>query len=112
MSFKKINSYTWVFDDGKKSLQEKQQLIDEQSICKSNNFLKEKKYRRPKDQKKVYEKFINEVFADRKFISQKDFHHLILQKFNANTSFYRKRMIDLKLITEKNLLIKPYDNSL
>lgn len=107
MTFKKINSYTWVLDDGKTSLQEKQRLINEQSLSKSTNFLKEKKYRRPADQEKIYRKFINDVFRERSFISQKEFNDLLKIKFNSSPTWYRKRMIELGFIAENNKLIKP-----
>lgn len=108
MAFKKINSYTWIFDDGKTSLQEKQRLIDEQSVSKSSDFWNErqKKPRRSADQDKLYKKFVNEVFRDRSFISQKDFNRLIREKINRSPTWYRNRMIEMELITEKNKLIK------
>lgn len=107
MSFEKINGYTWVLGDGTKTIEERCKLIDEQSLCKSENFLKEKKYRRPLDQNNVYRKFCREIFQERKFISRAEFNREILKKFNSNTSFYRRRMLSLKYITEKNKLIKP-----
>lgn len=107
MAFKKINSYTWVLADGKTSLQEKEHLINEQSLSKSFNFLKEEKRRKPADQDKNYRKFINEVFRERNFISQREFNQLLKSNFNSSPTWYRKRMIDIGLITEKNKLIKP-----
>ena len=106
MAFKKINSYTRVLDDGKKSLQERQRLLDEKSLIKSTNYLKEKRCRGPVDQNKIYKKFINEVFEYRKFISQKEFYQLIRDKLNANTTWYRDRMIKLGYITVHNKLIR------
>lgn len=111
MTFKKINSYTWVLDDGKTSLQEKQRLIDEQSLSKSSNFLKEKKYRRPVDQDKIYQKFVNEVFRDRSFISQREFNQLLKLKFNSSPTWYRNRMIEKGLIKEANKLITQVCNN-
>ena len=110
MDFQKINSYTWVLNDGKKSFQERQRLMDEQSISKSSNFLKEKKRRRPENQQKIYEKFCKDMFRERSFICQKEFNNQILMKFNGNTTWYRRRMIELGLITENNRIIKPVDN--
>ncbi len=95
MTFKKINSYTWVLDDGKKSLQEKQRFINEQSLSKSSNFLKEKKNRRPVDQEKIYRKFVNEVFKEKHFISQREFNQLLQCKFNSSTTWYRRRTIKI-----------------
>lgn len=111
MTFKKINNYTWIPNDGKKSLQERQKLLDEKSLSKSNNYLKDKKNRRPVDQNKLYKKFINEVFEhNRKFISQKEFYQLIREKFNVNTTWYRDRMVQLGYITVHNKLIKVVKN--
>jgi|GEM_PF-300405 len=111
MSYKKINGYTWIPNDGKKTLEERQRLIDEKSLSKSNNYLKDKKNRRPVDQNKLYKKFINEVFqGNRKFISQKEFYQLLRDKFNVNTTWYRDRMVELGYITVHNKLIKVVKN--
>ena len=110
MTFKKINSYTWIPNDGKKTLQERQRLLDEKSLSKSNNYLKEKKNRRPVDQSKLYKRFISEVFENRIFISQKEFYELLRDKFNVNTTWYRDRMIQLGYITVHNKLIKVVKN--
>lgn len=107
MSFHKINSYTWVINDGKKSLQEKERLISEKSLAKGTNYLKERKYRRPIDQNNNYIKFINKIFQDRSFISQREFHELVKASFNSSPTWYRRRMIELGLITQNNKLIKP-----
>lgn len=106
--FQKINSYTRVLDDGKKTLQERKDLINQNSLSKSDNYLKEQRNRRPVDQEKLYKKFVDEVFQDRKFISQIQFHTLITKKFNSSYTYYRRRMIELKLITQENKIIKPY----
>lgn len=110
MSYKKLNNYTWVQSNGK-DVDRYKNLMNKQSVSKSSNYLHEKKNRRPVDQKKLYTKFIRDVFADRKFICRTEFHGLIIQKFNSNTTYYRKRMIDLGLITETNNLIKPFNNA-
>lgn len=103
--YQKINSYTRVLNNGKKSINEIKQLINNQSISKSHDFEKASK----NDVKTCnnYTKFCNKVFENRRFISQKDFHDLILLEFGSNCTWYRKRMIDLGLITEQNKLIKP-----
>lgn len=108
MKFQKINSYTRVLDDGKKTLQERKDLINKNSLSKSDNYLKDRRNRRPEDQEKLYKKFIDEVFKERKFISQIQFHILIRKKFNSSATFYRRRMLDLQLITQENKIIKPF----
>ncbi|WP_312750509.1 hypothetical protein [Epilithonimonas hominis] len=110
MSYIRLNSYTRVLDDGKKSLQQRMELFNAQSVCKSENYLKDKKRRRPENQKSLYEKFCKEIFRNKDFVCQKEFNNQILMKFNNNTTYYRKRMIELGLITEKNNLIKPVIN--
>ena len=42
MAFLKINSYTRVLDDGKGSADKYAKLLNESSLAKSSNFLKEK----------------------------------------------------------------------
>lgn len=106
MAFLKINSYTRVLDDGKGSADKYANLLNECSLAKSSNFLKEKKNRRPTEQLKCYKKFISEVFAERSFISQREFNQLLKKRFNSSPTWYRRRLIELGLITEENKLIK------
>ena len=106
MAFLKINSYTRVLDDGKGSADKYAKLLNESSLAKSSNFLKEKKNRRPTEQLKCYKKFISEVFDERTFISQRKFNQLLKKRFNSSPTWYRKRLIELGFITEENKLIK------
>lgn len=106
--FVSINSYTRVLHDGSKTLEERKDLINKNSLSKSDNYLKDRRNRRPVDQEKLYKKFVDEVFQDRKFISQIQFHILIRKKFNSSCTFYRRRMLELKLITQENKIIKPF----
>lgn len=110
MAYLRLNSYTRVLDDGKKSVQERMDLFNAQSISKSENYLKDEKRRRPENQNKLYEKFCRTIFKNREYICQKEFNNHILNKFNGNTTYYRKRMIALGFITEKNNLIKLVTN--
>lgn len=103
--FYKLNSYTRVLNDGKTSFEDTKRLLDEKSISKSSDY-KEIKKAAVTNRNSDYKKFCREVFKNRDFISQKEFHSLIILKFNGNVTWYRKRMIDLGLITEKNKLIK------
>lgn len=106
MAYIKVNNYTRILDDGRQPVQEKIKLITTQSICKSPLLINEKKYRRPAAQEAVYRLFVKDVFKNRDFISQKAFNQLILQHFNSSATYYRKRMIELGYITERNKLIK------
>ncbi|MGC5744407.1 hypothetical protein [Chryseobacterium sp. NFX27] len=110
MKYFKLNSYTRILNDGKQSLQEKQRLINEQSLSKSNNYLKEKKNRRPVDQNKIYTKFVNEMFEHRDFIAVKEFNRLIKDRFNSSTTYYRDRMEKLGLIIVANRLVRKKKN--
>lgn len=104
MSFLRINRYTRVLDDGKKTLDERKDLINNQSLCKSSEFKieKVKTAKTPNN----YKKFCNKVFEERSFISKKEFNNLILESFGSNPTYYRTRMIDLGLIVEQNKVIK------
>ncbi|ANF51728.1 hypothetical protein A0O34_14985 [Chryseobacterium glaciei] len=103
--FFKLNSYTRVLNDGKTSFEEKKKLLEQKSISKSSGYKAEKKII-VSNRNSNYKKFCREVFKKRDFISQKEFHSLIILKFNGNVTWYRKRMIELGLISEKNKLIK------
>lgn len=108
MAFQKINSYTWVQDGGKKTLDEVKKLIDERSLAKSDDYI-EKKKKAPENQLRNYRKFCSKVFEDRKFISAPEFNKLITQHFNQNSTYYRTRMLQLKLIIAKNKVIYRND---
>lgn len=110
-TYRWTNSYTRILDDGTSSFQDKQKKMDEVSLAKSENYLTEKKNRRPVDQNKLYTKFVNEVFRERTIISQKDFNVLISKRFNSSTTWYRKRMITLGLIVESHRTIRKSINS-
>lgn len=109
MAFLKINTNTWVLDNGKNAVitREKKKLADFKNS--GENYLKQKKYRNRQEQLKLYEAFVKEVFAERNFICSKEFNELIAQKINSNATHYRKRLIALNLITEKNFIIKPVE---
>lgn len=102
--FFKLNSYTRILNDGKASFEDKKRLLEQKSIRKSSDYKEEKKIvvsNRTND----YKKFCRKVFKNRNIISQKEFHSLIIETFNGNVTWYRKRMIELGLITERNKLI-------
>lgn len=110
MKYFKLNSYTRILNDGKQTLQEKERLLNEQSLSKSKNYLKEKKNRRPVDQNKIYAKFVSEMFENRDFIGLKEFNRLIQHRFNNSTSYYRNRMVKLDLIIVANRLVRKKKN--
>ncbi|WP_418124287.1 hypothetical protein ACNFU2_06590 [Chryseobacterium sp. PTM-20240506] len=108
--FFKLNSYTRVLNDGKQTLQEKQRLLNEQSLSKSNNYLKEKKNRRPVDQNKIYTRFVNEMFEYRDFMVVKEFNRFIKDRFNNSTTYYRDRMEKLGLISVDKRIVRKKKN--
>lgn len=99
MKYRKINAYTWVL----------KKEGDEENIPKPEVHLDEPEFT-PREkyvsQTTEYKKFCKEVFSERKFICVKEFNKLIVKKFNNNATYYRKRMITLGFITEKNRIIK------
>lgn len=105
MSFLKINRYTRVFDDGTKTLTERKDLINNQSLCKSSEFKIEKT--QPLKVQNNYKKFCNKVFEERSFISKKEFNTLILSEWGSNATYYRLQMLKTGLIVEQNKVIKP-----
>ena len=109
MIITKVNSYTRVqHKPGERiHILEAYSEFEKESIRRSENYNKEKKKRNNQDQIKLYRRFLNSVFADTKFISSRTFNQRILEKFNGNTTHYRKRMIDLGFIEEKKGLVKP-----
>lgn len=98
---------TWVINDGKTTLQQKILEDERCTLERSRNFLKNGRRRSPELQTELYVQFCDEVFAERRFICQREFNALIMMRFNGNSSYYRRRMIQLNLITEKSTLIKP-----
>lgn len=110
MAFQKINSYTWIQGGGKKTLNEVKKLIDERSLAKSDNYAEHKK-KVPENQMRNYRQFCSKVFEDRKYISEPEFNKLIAQHFNQNSTYYRKRMLQLKLIIAKNKVIYKNDQN-
>ena len=105
-SFKKINSYTWVLNDGKKTDQQLKKVLENYPAVKNNDFLKDTRETSENHQKN-YEKFCKKIFENRKFISVLEFNRLISQHFNQNSTYYRKRMIALNLITVRNNVVYP-----
>ena len=61
---------------------------------------------KPWSRAKDYENFCKAIFKERSFISQRQFNLELEMEFNKNTSYYRKRMLKLGLISQKNNLIK------
>ncbi|WP_265427855.1 hypothetical protein [Chryseobacterium sp. YIM B08800] len=58
-------------------------------------------------QYKILVGFCKKVFKDRKYISQKNFGLLMQQELTQMTCRYRRNMLSLQLIKEKNQLITP-----
>lgn len=58
-------------------------------------------------QYKILVGFCKKVFKDRKYISQRNFGMLMQQELTQMTCRYRRNMLSLQLIKEKNELITP-----
>jgi len=54
-------------------------------------------------------KFCKDIFRDRKFITKRQFNLLIQQNLSQMSTRYRRYMLDLELIKEKNRVIVPGD---
>lgn len=111
MKYIQINSYTKILVKNEEHAEvlQKQTFVPEQLRKPRNLYLKEKKNRNHQEQKILYKKFCNKVFKDRNFISVIDFNKLILEHFNTNSTYYRKRMEALKLIEARKKLIFHID---
>jgi hypothetical protein len=104
-----INSYTKILATSQEHAEELQKKTFVPEKIKDPNYLKIKKNRNHHEQKKLYKKFCNKVFKERNFINMKDFNQLILEHFNTNSTYYRKRMVVLKLIEIRQKLIFHID---
>lgn len=51
--------------------------------------------------------FCRDIFRTVKYISEKSLNRLIQQQLNPSSTRYRRYMLELQLITEKNKLIYP-----
>lgn len=109
-TFTRLNSKTWIKAKSKESLNEYRIKLDSESIKGVTAKSVEK---RPialiKNKKKAYLTFVRNAFKDDKFLSERQFNRLLIQRY-GNSTWYRKRLIELGLITSKNKLIKPVLN--
>lgn len=109
MKYVQINSYTKILATSQEHAEELQKKTFVPEQIKDPNYLKIKKNRNHQEQKKLYKKFCNKVFKERDFINMTDFNQLILEHFNTNSTYYRKRMEALKLIEIRKKLIFHID---
>lgn len=111
MKITQVNKYTRVVHNpGEKvHLAEAQSEFEKTIARRASNYLKTKKRRSNEDQAKLYKKFVRNVFEEKevKVMSEKEFNLRISEKFNGNTTFYRKRMIEMGYISEENFVVKP-----
>ena len=105
MKLKQLNRYTWV--QGKGGIEERFRKHEREKEERKESFLSERKYRKAGEQLQLYKAFVEEVFEDRAYCNFTEFNKKICQRFNSSSTYYRTRMIELKLIQEKNKLITP-----
>lgn len=90
----------------------KDNLANYKTKLNSNSLLgvsakKEEKLpvRSVQNNEKEYKQFLKETFDNRKFISEKLLNKKLKERFGAST-WYRKRMIGLELISVHNRIVK------
>lgn len=103
MSYQKVNSNTWIEKKGNKEVD----LAKYDKSVITDFGQKKSKPKKVVRQDSDYQDFINEIFKERSFISTRVFNQEIKKKFNSSFSYYKNKMFDLGLITEKNGMIKP-----
>lgn len=102
----RINSKTWITKKSTEKLNDYRRKLNTCSIigvgAKDNEKL-------PKvisnSREKDYLDFLKNAFSDKSFMSEKVFNRLLKETFN-NSTWYRKRMINMGLITSNNGIIK------
>lgn len=56
----------------------------------------------------IYRQFCKAVFRKRKFVCSAEFNTLIKEEISVNTTFVRRRMIDMQLIKIEHHVVKPF----
>ena len=106
-----INSKTWIIAKSKGNLSNYQTKLNSYSIL---GVKSKKEDKRPiallRNKQKEYKKFLKEVFAERMIIDEKYLNKKLKERFGAST-WYRKRMLDLGMITTKNRIVKLTENT-
>lgn len=113
MRYIQINKSTkiWVKSEEQAAELQRKRDVSLQEV-KNPNYLQVKKNRNLQEQNKLYKKFCNKIFREKNFISMTEFNQLILEHFNTNSTYYRKRMETLKFIEIKKKLIFPVINDI
>lgn len=101
MSYEKINNFTWVVKDGKKTVRDKMNIY----LPKEQERISRKQ--RITEREKRYRCFLEKIFSTQLFVSKKILSKHIKEEWHANTSWYIKRFVQLGLIKEEYNVIKP-----
>lgn len=111
MAIKKINNHTWVVASTQVEIEKFTEKLDQTSITKCEqyrkNFRKTGRTARINNRKNEFQHFVKDVFEERKFICQKEFYELIKKHIGFDATYYKRRMLKLKMIHERNLVITP-----
>ncbi|WP_313360513.1 hypothetical protein [Empedobacter sp.] len=106
-----LNSKTWIVTKSKENLANYQTKLNSDSLLGVGS---KKSERRPiarlRNREKEYKQFLKETFDNRKFISEKLLNKKLKERFGAST-WYRKRMIGLELISVHNRIVKLKNSS-
>ena len=103
-TFTQLNSKTWI--QSKTNLDQYKERLNADSILGGPKKKDVRPIRLLKNNEKEYKKIIKQIFENRTIVSEREFNKVLKDRFGAST-WYRKRMIDLNLISSKNKIIKP-----
>lgn len=104
---KQINNKTWV--SSTTDIDKYKSRLAEDSLINPIKKLSRPKTIAHQNNEIIYRRFVKECFVGRKFMSSREFNSLLKSRFNGVT-FYRNRMVDLKLITIHNYIVKLNEN--
>lgn len=101
-----LNSKTWIVAKSKDNLANYKTKLNSNSLLGVSAKKHEKlPVRSVRNNEKEYKKFLKEVFSDRAFISEKLLNKKLKERFGDST-WYRKRMIGLEMISVHNRIVK------
>ena len=102
----RINSKTRIMAKSKDNLANYKTKLNSNSLLGVSQKLEQKTpVKSIRNNEKEYKKLLNQIFNDKKFISEKLLNKNLKERFGAST-WYRKRMMSLNMITINNGIVK------
>jgi len=102
----RINSKTRIMAKSKDNLANYKTKLNSNSLLGVSQKLEQKTpVKSIRNNEKEYKKLLNQIFNDKKFISEKLLNKNLKERFGAST-WYRKRMMGLNMITINNGIVK------